>query len=185
MITIYLNSEQINDVAIKELEIKSKINEHNLLLLILEISKQDFEKNLNLFLQKDIKIKINEDKEMLFNGIIREIITEQNESSSYYLEILASDLSEVLSNNNFKRIYQDFNISYKDIVEDVVSKLNLKYVVSDSLNKKIDRIFFQKEDDWSFLTRILSNINEGIFVNNDGLIMFGLQNLDPLELKNA
>lgn len=151
---IYLNKSAINNVEVKEMEIRSKFNEHNVLLLILEMSKEVYEKNFDIFTKKDVSIEIKNNNENIFLGNVSEVIIEVDENNCYYVQIQASDLSFVLSNNHFRRIYQDFNISYKEIVEDVVSKFNLKYIISEKLNKKINRIFFQKEDDWAFLTRL-------------------------------
>lgn len=187
LIRMFINiaKNKLQEFKIKELEIKSIYNNHTHLALVIEITKNFFDKIEYIINNKNLEIEIKNNENNIFKGIISEFMIEKLENDAYFIQFEAFDFSYILSKNNHIRIYQDYNITYKEIIEDIVSKLNLNYIISDKLNKKIDRIFYQREDDWSFIVRLLSYINEAIFINESGLIMFGIQNFDALELKNA
>ena len=180
-IFVILNGLELKGLEILELEIRAKYNMRTNLLGIFEIESSEFNKLENNLCQKNIKFEIKNKEQNIFQGIIKEVICENLSDSRVVLRIEAIDSTYVLDEECKNRIYQDTNISYKTIVEDILKNRGINYHISKSFDKKIDKIFYQNETDWKFLVRISSYIGEPIFITTEGVILFGSDNIYNVE----
>ena len=180
-IFVILNGLELKGLEILELEIRAKYNMRTNLLGIFEIESSEFKKLENNLCQKNIKFEIKNKEQNIFQGIIKEVICENLSDSRVVLRIEAIDSTYVLDEECKNRIYQDTNISYKTIVEDILKNRGINYHISKSFDKKIDKIFYQNETDWKFLVRISSYIGEHIFITTEGVILFGSDNIYNVE----
>lgn len=116
MIEINVDNKKISNFAINSLNIKTKLNEHSRLDIIIKsidnfnIKSKDIElinQNIVIFCGKIIKIKIHNLKD-------NEKIIEINAvSNSYEMDILKNN-----------RVFQDVGITYKNIVEYIMKNIN-------------------------------------------------------------
>ena len=127
------------------------------------------------------KCEIKNKEQNIFQGIIKEVICENLSDTRVVIRLEAIDSTYLLDEECKNRIYQDTNISYKTIVEDILKNRGINYHISKSFDKKIDKIFYQNETDWKFLVRISSYIGEPIFITTEGVILFGSDNIYNVE----
>ena len=196
-IRIVLHKTNLDNFVIREFVLNEKMNEHQKLEIQLEMDDEQ-RKNLERIIQKeDVEIQVelekvgeNTGKRRIFNGVIDyfEIL----DYGSYGCRILlrAFSKSVIFDRKNEKkyRVFQDTSFKFSDIIDEInkdyiEKKLEIKY--SDIAKKAIDSLVVQfNETDWEFLVRIASHLKTGLFIVEQGMILFGMIEMSEVKKEN-
>ena len=139
---------------IYKLNSKSGVNEHTTLELECSLKKDEKLKELTRDANNtNIKLILNEDSKLLFNGTIKKILS-FNRLGENILRIYAVGLSENLDRERKKRLFKGDSLKNKDIAEHIVSEYFGK-LLSKNENDNSAYIALQYgESDWEFIKRI-------------------------------
>lgn len=177
MIEINVDNKKISNFAINSLNIKTKLNEHSRLDIII--------KSIDNFNIKSKDIELINQNIVIFCGRITKIKIHNLKDNEKIIEINAVSNSyemDILKNN---RVFQDVDITYKNIVEYIMKKYKLKYILSEKLNSNINKMYVQYfESDFEFLKRILNDIKQYIFTSYKGIISFGNNKVNEINDEN-
>ena len=195
-IGIILNKTKLENFVIQEFVLDENINEHQKLEIQLEMDDEQ-RKNLERIIEKeDVGIEIelaNGDKDVkrkVFSGIVDyfEIL----DYGSYGCRILMKAFSKSVffdrKNEKKYRVFQDRNLMFSDIIDEINKdyadkKLEIKY--SDITKKQIGSLIVQfDETDWEFLVRLASQLKTGMFVIEQGIILFGMVEMGEIKKEN-
>ena len=195
-IGIILNKTKLENFVIQEFVLDENINEHQKLEIQLEMDDEQ-RKNLERIIEKeDVGIEIelaNVDKDVkrrVFSGIVDyfEIL----DYGSYGCRILMRAFSKSVlfdrKNEKKYRVFQDRNLMFSDIIDEINKdyadkKLEIKY--SDIAKKQIGSLIVQfDETDWEFLVRLASQLKTGMFVIEQGIILFGIVEIGEIKKEN-
>lgn len=196
-IRIVLDKINLDNFVIREFVLDEKMNEHQKLEIQLEMDDEQ-RKNLERIIQKeDVEIQVelekvgeNTGKRRIFNGVIDyfEIL----DYGSYGCRILlrAFSKSVIFDRKNEKkyRVFQDTSFKFSDIIDEInkdyiEKKLEIKY--SDVAKKAIGNLVVQfNETDWEFLVRIASHLKTGLFIVEQGMILFGMIEMSEVKKEN-
>ena len=195
-IGIILNKTKLENFVIQEFVLDENINEHQKLEIQLEMDDEQ-RKNLERIIEKeDVGIEIelaNVDKDVkrkVFSGIVDyfEIL----DYGSYGCRILMRAFSKSVlfdrKNEKKYRVFQDRNLMFSDIIYEINKdyadkKLEIKY--SDIAKKQIGSLIVQfDETDWEFLVRLASQLKTGMFVIEQGIILFGIVEMGEIKKEN-
>ena len=195
-IGIILNKTKLENFVIQEFVLDENINEHQKLEIQLEMDDEQ-RKNLERIIEKeDVGIEIelaNVDKDVkrrVVSGIVDyfEIL----DYGSYGCRILMRAFSKSVlfdrKNEKKYRVFQDRNLMFSDIIDEVNKdyadkKLEIKY--SDIAKKQIGSLIVQfDETDWEFLVRLASQLKTGMFVIEQGIILFGIVEMGEIKKEN-
>lgn len=195
-IGIILNKTKLENFVIQEFVLDENINEHQKLGIQLEMDDEQ-RKNLERMIEKeDVGIEIelaNVDKDIkrkIFSGIVDyfEIL----DYGSYGCKILMRAFSKSVlfdrKNEKKYRVFQDRNLMFSDIIDEINKdyadkKLEIKY--SDIAKKQIGSLIVQfDETDWEFLVRLASQLKTGMFVIEQGIILFGIVEMGEIKKEN-
>ena len=195
-IGIILNKTKLENFVIQEFVLDENINEHQKLEIQLEMDDEQ-RKNLERIIEKeDVGIEIelaNVDKDVkrkVFSGIVDyfEIL----DYGSYGCRILMKAFSKsvIFDRKNEKkyRVFQDRNLMFSDIIDEINKdyadkKLEIKY--SDIAKKQIGSLIVQfDETDWEFLVRLACQLKTGMFVIEQGIILFGIVEMGEIKKEN-
>lgn len=195
-IGIILNKTKLENFVIQEFVLDENINEHQKLEIQLEMDDEQ-RKNLERVIEKeDVEIEIeltNVDKDIkrkIFSGIVDyfEIL----DYGSYGCRILMKAFSKSVlfdrKNEKKYRVFQDRNLMFSDIIDEINKdyadkKLEIKY--SDIAKKQIGSLIVQfDETDWEFLVRLASQLKTGMFVIEQGIILFGIVEMGEIKKEN-
>ena len=195
-IGIILNKTKLENFVIQEFVLDENINEHQKLEIQLEMDDEQ-RKNLERIIEKeDVGIEIelaNVDKDVkrkVFSGIVDyfEIL----DYGSYGCRILMRAFSKSVlfdrKNEKKYRVFQDRNLIFSDIIDEINKdyadkKLEIKY--SDIAKKQIGSLIVQfDETDWEFLVRLASQLKTGMFVIEQGIILFGIVEMGEIKKEN-
>ena len=195
-IGIILNKTKLENFVIQEFVLDENINEHQKLEIQLEMDDEQ-RKNLERIIEKeDVGIEIelaNVDKDIkrkIFSGIVDyfEIL----DYGSYGFKILMRAFSKSVlfdrKNQKKYRVFQDRNLIFSDIIDEINKdyadkKLEIKY--SDIAKKQIGSLIVQfDETDWEFLVRLASQLKTGMFVIEQGIILFGIVEMGEIKKEN-
>lgn len=195
-IGIMLDKKNLDNFVIREFILNENINEHQNLEIQLEMDDEQ-RKNLERIIEKeDVGIEIelaNTDKNVkrkVFSGIIDyfEIL----DYGSYGCRILMRAFSKSVlfdrKNEKKYRVFQDRNLMFSDIIDEINrdysnKKLEIKY--SDIVKKQIGNLIVQfDETDWEFLVRLASQLKTGMFVIEQGIILFGIVEMGEIKKEN-
>jgi len=195
-IGIILNKTKLENFVIQEFVLDENINEHQKLEIQLEMDDEQ-RKNLERIIKKeDVGIEIelaNVDKDVkrrVFSGIVDyfEIL----DYGSYGCRILMRAFSKSVlfdrKNEKKYRVFQDRNLMFSDIIDEINKdyadkKLEIKY--SDIAKKQIGSLIVQfDETDWEFLVRLASQLKTGMFVIEQGIILFGIVEMGEIKKEN-
>ncbi|ACV39015.1 contractile injection system protein, VgrG/Pvc8 family [Leptotrichia buccalis] len=186
-IGIVLDKTNLDNFVIREFVLNENMNEHQKLEMQLEMDDEQ-RKNLERVIQKeDVEIQVelekageNVGKRRIFSGIVDyfEIL----DYGSYGCRILMRAFSKSVlfdrKNEKKYRVFQDRNLMFSDIIDEINKdyadkKLEIKY--SDIAKKQIGSLIVQfDETDWEFLVRLASQLKTGMFVIEQGIILFGM-----------
>ena len=195
-IGIMLDKKNLDNFVIREFILNENINEHQNLEIQLEMDDEQ-RKNLERIIEKeDVGIEIelaNVDKDVkrrVFSGIVDyfEIL----DYGSYGFKILMRAFSKSVlfdrKNQKKYRVFQDRNLIFSDIIDEINKdyadkKLEIKY--SDIAKKQIGSLIVQfDETDWEFLVRLASQLKTGMFVIEQGIILFGIVEMGEIKKEN-
>ena len=196
-IGIVLDKTNLNNLVIREFVLNENMNEHQKLEMQLEMDDEQ-RKNLERVIQKeDVEIQVelekageNVGKRRIFSGIVDyfEIL----DYGSYGCRILMKAFSKSVlfdrKNEKKYRVFQDRNLMFSDIIDEINKeyadkKLEIKY--SDIAKKQIGSLIVQfNETDWEFLVRLASQLKTGMFVIEQGIILFGMVEIGEIKKEN-
>ena len=195
-IGIILNKTKLENFVIQEFVLDENINEHQKLEIQLEMDDEQ-RKNLERIIEKeDVGIEIelaNTDKDVkrkVFSGIVDyfEIL----DYGSYGCRILMKAFSKSVffdrKNEKKYRVFQDTSLMFSDIINEInkdytEKRLEIKY--SDIAKKQIGTLVVQfDETDWEFLVRLASQLKTGMFVIEQGIILFGMVEMGEIKKEN-
>ena len=195
-IGIILDKKNLNNFVIREFVLNENINEHQKLEMQLEMDEEQ-RKNLERIIEKEnVEIEIELSgldqnvRRKIFCGIVDyfEIL----DYGSYGCRILMKAFSKsvIFDRKNEKkyRVFQDVNLMFSDIINEInkdytEKKLEIKY--SDIAKKQIGTLVVQfDETDWEFLVRLASQLKTGLFVVEQGIILFGMVEMGEIKKEN-
>lgn len=196
-IGIVLDKTNLDNFVIREFVLNENMNEHQKLEMQLEMDDEQ-RKNLERVIQKeDVEIQVelekageNVGKRRIFSGIVDyfEIL----DYGSYGCRILMRAFSKSVlfdrKNEKKYRVFQDRNLMFSDIIDEINKdyadkKLEIKY--SDIAKKQIGSLIVQfDETDWEFLVRLASQLKTGMFVIEQGIILFGMLEMGEIKKEN-
>lgn len=154
----------LNIISIRTFYIGEKINTHAELILggiCMDSDNMDLEK-------QNIIVRGNEDR-VLFFGVLDKIeLKMDKELLSFQLN--AHSLSYDMDCNKRKRVFQDLDMTYEQIIAEVLQSYKCSSFIDKVTNgMKIPHSILQlNETDWEFLKRLASHYNTGICVNCKG-----------------
>jgi len=195
-IGIVLDEKNLDNFVIREFVLNENINEHQKLEMQLEMDDEQ-RKNLERIIEKEdvgIEIELAEASEnvkrKVFSGIVDyfEIL----DYGSYGCRILMKAFSKSVlfdrKNEKKYRVFQDRNLMFSDIIDEInkdyaEKKLEIKY--SDIARKQIGTLVVQfDETNWEFLVRLASQLKTGMFVVEQGIILFGMVEMGEVKKEN-
>ena len=195
-IEIILDRKNLDNFVIREFVLNENINEHQKLEVQLEMDDEQ-RKSLEKIIEKEnVEIEIelsgmNQNvKKKIFCGMVDyfEIL----DYGSYGCRILIRAFSKSIifdrKNEKKYRVFQDVNLMFSDIINEInkdytEKKLEIKY--SDIAKKQIDSLIVQfDETDWEFLVRLASQLKTGLFVVEQGIILFGMVEMGEIKKEN-
>ena len=195
-IEIILDRKNLDNFVIREFVLNENINEHQKLEMQLEMDEEQ-RKNLERIIEKEnVEIEIEllgldqNVRRKIFCGIVDyfEIL----DYGSYGCRILMKAFSKsvIFDRKNEKkyRVFQDVNLMFSDIINEInkdytEKKLEIKY--SDIAKKQIGTLVVQfDETDWEFLVRLASQLKTGLFVVEQGIILFGMVEMGEIKKEN-
>lgn len=171
---LFLDNKELENYEILSFSLSSKVNEHNILKIsfisLVEIS----------FAKELCYVKDNN----VLKASIKKIIQKKSKDK-IIVEIEALSFSYSLDIVKKERIFQDEKLTYKEIIEYILKDYNIKYVISNNLNIKTNRLYLQyDETDFEFIRRILADISEVISNTYNGILVIGFQKISPKIIKN-
>lgn len=173
---IKIDNKELKNYTIKKFELNSSFNRHafiNLELELLDISQLNG-KNIELM-----------DSVNFFYGLIYEKLLSRYAKDGRKAVIKAYSYSKKMDISKNFRIFQDENITYYEIVKEIMGKYKFKYIISDSLKIKTNRLYIQYEEtDFEFLVRILYDIKEYVYSTYNGIFVIGVQNISKIDIEN-
>ena len=138
------------------------------------------DKNLTIF------IYIGEQKKDLFTGIVKDCkLVCNNKINTLKMKVMG--FSVMLDKEKHTRIFQDKELTYKEVLNHTMSK-KIGKVIFNKEDTKIERLLFQyNETDWQFMKRV-SGLGESIliplFYENEVRLSYGLpRSAKEIELK--
>ena len=195
-IEIILDRKNLDNFVIREFVLNENINEHQKLEVQLEMDDEQ-RKSLEKIIEKEnVEIEIelsgmNQNvKKKIFCGMVDyfEIL----DYGSYGCRILIRAFSKSIifdrKNEKKYRVFQDVNLMFSDIINEInkdytEKKLEIKY--SDIAKKQIGTFVVQfDETDWEFLVRLASQLKTGLFVVEQGIILFGMVEMGEIKKEN-
>ena len=195
-IEIILDRKNLDNFVIREFVLNENINEHQKLEVQLEMDDEQ-RKSLEKIIEKEnVEIEIelsgmNQNvKKKIFCGTVDyfEIL----DYGSYGCRILIRAFSKSIifdrKNEKKYRVFQDVNLMFSDIINEInkdytEKKLEIKY--SDIAKKQIGTLVVQfDETDWEFLVRLASQLKTGLFVVEQGIILFGMVEMGEIKKEN-
>lgn len=133
---------------------KSSVNEHGMLELECSLKKgtglADTIRKIN---NTNIKFFFNEDRKILFNGIIKRAVS-FNKQGEDILKLYAVGLTKELDKDKKKRLFQGDKLNNKDIAEHIVSEYAGKLLAENENNNSVYIALQYEESDWEFIKRI-------------------------------
>ena len=195
-IGIILNKTKLENFVIQEFVLDENINEHQKLEIQLEMDDEQ-RKNLERIIEKeDVGIEIelaNVDKDIkrkIFSGIVDyfEILDYGSYGCRILMKVFSKSVLFDRKNEKKYRVFQDRNLMFSDIIDEINKdyadkKLEIKY--SDIAKKQIGSLIVQfDETDWEFLVRLASQLKTGMFVIEQGIILFGMVEMGEIKKEN-
>jgi len=195
-IGIILNKTKLENFVIQEFVLDENINEHQKLEIQLEMDDRQ-RKNLERIIEKeDVGIEIelaNVDKDgkrRVFSGIVDyfEILDYGSYGCRILMKVFSKSVLFDRKNEKKYRVFQDRNLMFSDIIDEINKdyadkKLEIKY--SDIAKKQIGSLIVQfDETDWEFLVRLASHLKTGMFVVEQGIILFGMIEMGEIKKEN-
>lgn len=195
-IGIILNKTKLENFVIQEFVLDENINEHQKLEIQLEMDDEQ-RKNLERIIEKeDVGIEIelaNVDKDVkrkVFSGIVDyfEILDYGSYGCRIFMRAFSKSVLFDRKNEKKYRVFQDRNLMFSDIIDEINKdyadkKLEIKY--SDIAKKQIGSLIVQfDETDWEFLVRLASQLKTGMFVIEQGIVLFGIVEMGEIKKEN-
>lgn len=151
------------------LEIKQKENEHITLKMQVTVKEEDQEEVLykNWSDTKILVIKKEEENQPVFRGLIQSLVCKK-ENRILVVEISGIGETIKLDRKKRKRSFQNRNMTYKQIIKEVLQKYNnARFVWQFGEDKIIDKPIIQyNETDWEFLKRLCSHFHGVLFADS-------------------
>ena len=195
-IGIILNKTKLENFVIQEFVLDENINEHQKLEIQLEMDDEQ-RKNLERIIEKEdagIEIELaNADKDVkriVFSGIVDyfEILDYGSYGCKILMKVFSKSVLFDRKNEKKYRVFQDRNLMFSDIIDEINKdyadkKLEIKY--SDIAKKQTGSLIVQfDETDWEFLVRLASQLKTGMFVIEQGIILFGIVEMGEIKKEN-
>ena len=195
-IGIILDKKNLDNFVIREFVLNENINEHQKLEMQLEMDEEQ-RKNLERIIEKEnveIEIELSGSNQNVRRKIFCGIVDyfEILDYGSYGCRILMKAFSKsvIFDRKNEKkyRVFQDTSLMFSDIINEINKdyadkKLEIKY--SDIAKKQIGNLVVQfDETDWEFLVRLASQLKTGMFVIEQGIILFGIVEMGEIKKEN-
>ena len=195
-IGIILDKKNLDNFVIREFVLNENINEHQKLEMQLEMDEEQ-RKNLERIIEKEnveIEIELSGSNQNVRRKIFCGIVDyfEILDYGSYGCRILMKAFSKsvIFDRKNEKkyRVFQDTSLMFSDIINEINKdyadkKLEIKY--SDIAKKQIGSLVVQfDETDWEFLVRLASQLKTGMFVIEQGIILFGIVEMGEIKKEN-
>lgn len=150
---------------IEDIEIDIKANSHGKMKIKGMISKEEAEKIIvSQYKNKEIKLLQKDDDGVIcsrpiFSGLINNLEVKEN-AGVYTAIIYVYSGTYILDMEKKKRSFQDRNMSYKEVIEEVLKDTsNACSIYVEGKNEKINKPIIQYlESDWEFIVRMASHL---------------------------
>ena len=153
--------------TVKTLNITQRINDH-VRVRISGIVNPDDQDSYITYTESDTILSVNQilptGTVSLFKGLVTKV-TVESVAGIYWIQIEGVSFSYALDTELKTRSYQDQNMTYQDLLQEVLSAYQkADFNISPHLAKQqLNHFFFQyQESDWDFLKRIASGHNVGL-----------------------
>ena len=195
-IEIILDRKNLDNFVIREFVLNENINEHQKLEIQLEMDEEQ-RKNLERIIEKEnVEIEIELSgvdqnvRRKIFCGIVDyfEILDYGSHGCRILMKAFSKSVIFDRKNEKKYRVFQDVNLMFSDIINEInkdytEKKLEIKY--SDIAKKQIGTLVVQfDETDWEFLVRLASQLKTGLFVVEQGIILFGMVEMGEIKKEN-
>ncbi|MBF4806808.1 MAG: hypothetical protein HXM47_09500, partial [Pseudoleptotrichia goodfellowii] len=192
-IEIKLNGEKVNGYMIREFEINSDVNKHTEIKIVFEVAENSKSKYEEANQIEDCALEVNavkngseSQKINIFTGQIKDSCFKVYGNNGYQYSLVGYSKSELIDRERKYRVFQDVNLTYEEIIMEIISEYKdkkIEVVMNKKVKGKIGDIIFQfDETDYEFLVRLISHLNMGIINTDAGVLSFGFT--DAGESKN-
>lgn len=149
-----------------ELKLVRKINQHARLSVCGVIAAELKDRPIHDLTRETIievnQVDFNSGKTLIFKGIVSKAEVKMV-MDVYYLEVEATSLTQLMDVKLKSRSFQNVNLTYQDLIKQVVNEYNGDIKDYASQKQKIGKVIIQwNETDWQFLTRLASHFNTGL-----------------------
>ncbi len=160
-----LGIQQYTIKALRELEIKERLNEHislHMTALLYDVHKDtqlyDTKAGTQIILQQK-----QQETKLLFQGVVRKIAIEKKQGV-YFLTIDALSNTYLLDIKRVSQSFQNINMSYIDMIKKVIEPYQGSDVIDNvTQGKPIGSFIMQYlETDWAFIKRMASHFQAAI-----------------------
>lgn len=178
----HLSVRPFNLFSLQRLEITKEINEHGKLLFTAVLPEEVSDSYISeASFGKAIEIVQNKDVEkILFAGIITDAKVHM-EGNLYYMTIEGITNTYLMDVKIKSRSFQDNNMMYYELVDEITGEYGGSAIFKVE-DEPLDEFVVQyRETDWSFIKRMASRFDAGLFPNFQSSIpqyYFGFPNLD-------
>ena len=193
-INIILENKKLSNFLTKKFLLEENINEHQKLTLEMEtdILQKKIMESTVLKDEAEIKIELSGSlgKKKIFEGIVDyfEVLDYGSEGCRILIKAFSKS---ILFDRKFQkkyRVFQDVTYTYANIIEEInkdytEKKMEIKY--TDKIKVPIGSLIVQyNETDWEFIVRLASHLKTGLFVTEQGLIVFGVMEAGEIKEEN-
>lgn len=162
---LQLKTNIMNLQEVIDFDMRYEINEHcycNIMGILKEGEQDFFVKHITALSPIEVRIE-TENPLVIFRGIIQKSEI-RHIGSVYYLTLNCVSNSFKLDIKKKSRSFQDKNMTYKNIMNQIASDYEASQILDFTTNgSKIENLIVQYEEtDWEFLKRLASRFNSGI-----------------------
>ena len=196
---VILNNNEIAALGYNLLDFKMKFKEniHTIADIEMEI-KEEYIDEWNTYTKEglssldgnDITVVLSFKNRKHFSGIVQKISIIEYKSAGLKIKMNIKSRSEILDREKYYRVYQNPDIRYYDIIQELLSayknRINIigvdeeknQELINNKLMNKISKeiIIQYYETDWEFLIRIISHLGIAVYNTENGGITLGLFN---------
>ncbi|QTL98669.1 hypothetical protein GM661_12195 [Iocasia frigidifontis] len=173
-----LKIEPFEFAILNKFKISREIYQHSVLEVQGVIKKENRHKYYQyLREQEDPTITItydNDDRKILFKGIIEEFGLGTRENQTHYLRIKAFSYSKLLARRRRNRVFQNIGTSYQGVFDKIKSQ-NLEFHIDFAdtsvastplINEDYPVVIQYKESEWDFIKRLATYVNQILIVDD-------------------
>ncbi|AZO95803.1 contractile injection system protein, VgrG/Pvc8 family [Halocella sp. SP3-1] len=173
-----LKIEPFEFAILNKFKISREIYQHSVLEVQGVIKKENRHKYYQyLREQEDPTITVtydNDDRKILFKGIIEEFGLGTKENQTHYLRIKAFSYSKLLARRRRNRVFQNMGTSYQEVFDKIKSQnpefhidfADTSVASTPLINEDYPVVIQYKESEWDFIKRLATYVNQILIVDD-------------------